>query len=147
MQVHGTAVSIEAQGNFNGILIRGEAGSGKSDLALRLMDQGALLIADDRCDLDIRDDQVIVSAPDTISGLLEVRGLGIVKIGAEPCLPINLIVDLVNPEDIERMPEKLTCDDYGPAIAYIRLHAFEPSAPAKIRLALGIASGKLELLT
>jgi len=145
-QIHATAIAIDA----HAILIRGPSGCGKSDLALRMIDQGATLIADDRCDLDIRPDQVIVSSPDSIAGMIEIRGLGIIKTGAGQCAPVALIVDLVDSSDkvdIDRMPENSACNEYGPSIPIIRLASFEASTPAKIRMALAVAKGTLEKIS
>ncbi len=141
LQVHATAISIDHQG----VLIRGGSGSGKSDLALRLIDEGADLIADDRCDLDIRTDQIILSGPQVLGGLIEVRGIGIVEVGAQTCIPLVLIVDIVEPETIERMPEQVYCEDYRLKIPLVKLAAFHASTPAKIHLALNIAAGNMEL--
>lgn len=135
IQIHATAVSI----NNHAVLIRGESGSGKSDLALRLIDQGAMLVADDRCDLDVSENQIIATAPKALVGMLEVRGLGIIQTPVERFAPVSLIVDLIQTGSIERLPEQAVCNDYGPTVAYITLYAFEASATAKVRLSLAIA--------
>ena len=75
-QVHATCLSIDDVG----LLIRGPSGIGKSDLALRLIDKGARLVADDRVGLLVSDNHVIARAPATLAGLLEVRGLGMLAI-------------------------------------------------------------------
>ena len=71
-QIHGTCVALGA----SGVVLRGPPGSGKSDLALRLIDGGARLVADDRIELDAAAGGLFASAPAAIKGLLEVRGLG-----------------------------------------------------------------------
>lgn len=131
-RVHATSVAVEGRG----VLLRGESGAGKSDLALRLIDQGAVLIADDYTELSIEDDCLIAHAPETIQGLLEVRGLGIVKQPFHSPCPIALVVDLRPQATIERLPEHHTCDDFGPAVAWMEVAPFEASSPAKIRLSL-----------
>ena len=83
-QVHATCVSLYGAG----LIIRGPSGAGKSDLALRLIDRGARLVADDRVDLLVSDNGVIARAPETLAGLLEVRGLGILRV---PVLVHNVI--------------------------------------------------------
>ncbi len=131
-QLHATCVAIDKMG----VLIRGPSGSGKSDLALRLIDAGARLVADDRCDIQIDNGRVMASAPTTIAGLLEVRGLGIMRIEALSRIPVSLLIDLVAEKDIERLPEPTTVDIAGVAISAIRLDPFSASAAAKVRMAL-----------
>jgi HPr kinase/phosphorylase len=133
-QIHATAVAIDGRG----VLLLGPSGAGKSDLALRLIDRGARLIADDRVDLARDGTSVTLSAPARIAGLLEVRGLGILRY---PCVaaPLTLAVELVAAETVERLPERdaeLFC---GMAIPILRLAPFEVSAPIKVELALGHA--------
>ena len=76
--LHATAVAIDGRA----VLLRGPSGSGKSDLALRLIDAGARLVADDQSELSRRGDVLMVRAPATIAGLIEVRGLGILRLDA-----------------------------------------------------------------
>lgn len=130
--INGTCVEIEKQG----VLIRGPSGAGKSDLALRLIDAGALLISDDYCETTVDDGSLIVTAPDTISGKLEVRGYGIVKLPAAKPTAITLVVDLSPESEIERMPESNICVVEDVELRHIILDARSPSAPAKVRLAL-----------
>ncbi|MDA1089642.1 MAG: HPr kinase/phosphatase C-terminal domain-containing protein [Proteobacteria bacterium] len=131
-QVHATSIDI----NGKGVLIRGPSASGKSDLALRLIDAGARLVADDRTDLAVRDGLVFASSPTALTGRIEVRGIGILIVGAVPESPLALIIDLVSPEKVERLPEPATVDILGIAVALLRLAPFEASAPAKVRAAL-----------
>lgn len=140
LQVHGTAVAIDGRG----VLLRGVPGAGKSDLALRLIDGGARLIADDRVDVRVADGRVAISAPTTLAGLIEARGVGIVPVGAVASAPLALVVDLVAPDHVPRLPDPSTCEIAGIAIAHVRLAPFEASAPAKVRLALAVAAGTLE---
>jgi len=92
--VHATTVAIEKQG----VLLRGPSGSGKSDLALRLINDGAVLIADDRTALTQRDGAVIAQCPVSIAGKLEVRGIGIVDVPYIEEAALSVIVDLVDPD-------------------------------------------------
>ncbi len=131
-QIHATAIDIDG----DGVLLRGPSGCGKSDLALRLIDAGARLVADDRTDLAISDGRVFASAPGGLSGLIEVRGVGIVSMAALEKTPLALAVDLVGGADVERIPEPLRTDILGLALPLIRLAPFEASAPAKVRAAL-----------
>ena len=138
--VHGTAVAIDGEA----ILLRGPSGAGKSDLALRLIDGGADLVADDQALLRRGGERVVVSAPETIAGMIEVRGVGIVRIGAVAGAPLALIVDLLPSGEIERLPEPRFEAVLGIAVPLIALAPFEGSAGAKLRLILrALATGPL----
>jgi HPr kinase/phosphorylase len=130
--VHATAVAVGG----NAILLRGPPGTGKSDLALRLIDGGARLVADDQAELRRVGKQILVAAPTAIAGLIEVRGLGIVRINAIDEAPLAMLADLVPSAEVERLPESRFEEVLGIAIRLIALAAFEASAPAKVRLAL-----------
>jgi serine kinase of HPr protein (carbohydrate metabolism regulator) len=134
IRVHGTSVALGG----DGILLRGPSGSGKSDLALRLIDQGGRLVADDQTELRLSGDDVLMAAPATIAGRMEVRGIGILRVPAVAAAPLRLVVDLVPSTAIERLPEPQTCDYLGRRFPLIQLAPFEASAPAKLRLALGV---------
>ncbi len=129
--VHGTAVAIEG----GAVLLRGPSGAGKSDLALRLIDAGARLVADDQALLRRAGRRVLVRAAAAIAGLIEVRGIGILRVDALDEAPLVLIADLVLSGDIERLPEQRTDTVLGLEIALIALAPFEASAAAKLRLA------------
>ena len=129
--MHGTAVAIDG----TGILLRGPSGCGKSDLALRLIDGGGILVADDRCALFVEDGRVVARAPAVLRGRIEVRGLGIVTLQTLDHAALALVVDLAN-SPIERLPETEFADLLGVAVRRLRLAAFEASTPAKIRMAL-----------
>ena len=132
IRVHGTAIALGSEG----ILLRGPSGAGKSDFALRLIDQGARLVADDQTELRREGDDITMSAPATISGQMEVRGLGIVTLPRVVSVPLRLVVDLIPSADIERMPMPRDCNYLGCTIPAVALAPFEASAPAKLRLAL-----------
>ncbi|MEE9299963.1 MAG: HPr kinase/phosphatase C-terminal domain-containing protein, partial [Alphaproteobacteria bacterium] len=129
--IHGTCVAIDDVG----LLLRGPPRSGKSDLALRLIDGGARLVADDRVVLEARDGNLIASAPAPIAGLIEVHGLGIARLDESAEARLGLAVELVPPEQVERLPEPESCTYEGISLPLIRLAPFEASAPAKLRLA------------
>lgn len=118
-----------------GVLIRGKSGTGKSDLALRLIDAGAVLVADDQVLLENK----TASAPARLRGLLEVRGLGIVRMPFIEKTTIALTVDLCSAAEIERLPDRFD--------GVMRLDAFCESAVAKIKLALRVAAGERHLLS
>ena len=139
--LHGTAIAAGQKG----ALIRGASGSGKSDLALRclglspsfLLPVDVRLIADDNVVAGLEHGQLMLSAPATIAGMLEVRGIGIVTVQPVASARLVLVVDLAAPDAaIDRMPDPATVDIVGLAIPRIVLHPFEASAPFKLLLAL-----------
>ena len=140
MFIQAACVAIDGRG----VLIRGAPGSGKSDLALRLIDDGAALVADDGVDLRVENGSPIAQfppqAPPELKGKIEVRGLGIVEVGAGPAVRLALLVDLVAPGSTERLPENTTEALLGIELFRIRLAPFEASAPTKVRLAVRQAS-------
>ncbi|MEI8394189.1 MAG: hypothetical protein WCF85_05595 [Rhodospirillaceae bacterium] len=133
--IHGTSVLISG----TGVLLRGASGAGKSDLALRLIDDGAVLIADDRVELYRDRDAVAATAPVTLAGLLEVRGVGIMRVPHSPAARLHLVVDLVAPERVERLPEPTRTELLDVSLPRIDIAPFESSAPAKLRLAAAAA--------
>jgi serine kinase of HPr protein (carbohydrate metabolism regulator) len=129
---HGTAVALGGLG----VLLRGPSGSGKSDLALRLIAVGAQLVADDQVMLARIDDRVWMAPPAGIAGLLEVRGQGIRRVAHLHSACLALIGDLLPPEQIERLPEPARTPLLGIDIPVLQLAPFEASAAAKLALAL-----------
>lgn len=138
--VHATTVAIDGAG----VLLRGPSACGKSDLALRLIDDGARLVADDRTVLVLRDGIVEASAPPSIRGKIEVRGLGIVRLPDATPATLRLVVDLVRREEIERMPAGASIALLGVALPVLRLDPFAASAAAKVRLAARLKPDEVE---
>lgn len=138
--IHGTVVDIDGAG----VLLRGPPGSGKSDLALRLIDGGAALVADDRVVLAKNDGDLAASAPEPAAGKLEIRGLGVVRLTYRRRALVRLVVDLVAPDRIERLPKAAETVLLGVALPVLNLAPFEASAPAKVRLALRLAPQEIE---
>ena len=132
MMVHGTCIAFDG----HGVLLRGAAGSGKSDLALRAINRGARLVADDQVVLARHGDGVIASAPASLHGLIEIRGLGIMRMDAAAEARIALVADMTEPHAIERLPDRRLCDIDGVSIPWLALAPFEASASAKLRFAL-----------
>ncbi len=130
LRVHATCVLI---GDV-GVLLRGDSGAGKSDLALRLIDGGASLVADDHVSLTFGEDGLKASAPEILRGKLEVRGCGIIDMPCRESVLLQLVIDLVRRDEIPRLPEETFCEVGGYELPLYRLWAFEPSCPAKIRL-------------
>jgi HPr kinase/phosphorylase len=133
IRVYGTSVALGG----DGILLQGPSGSGKSDLALRLIDAGALLVADDQTELTVLGDALRMTAPAAIAGRIEVRGVGILRVPSVASAILRLVVALVPPERIERLPEPQVCEFLGRSVPLLALAPFAASAPAKLRLALG----------
>jgi len=138
--LHATCVALDGHGGPFGVLLRGPSGAGKSDLALRLIDRGARLVADDQCEV-VQEERaagprLIARAPAEIAGALEVRGLGITEVPSLGQVPVALIVDLVPPEAVERLPEAAREEILGVDLPRLALNAFEAAAPAKLDLAL-----------
>lgn len=138
--IHGSAVAINAgDAGPSAVLIRGFSGRGKSDLAFRLIGLGASLISDDQVSLDRRLNKVFAEPVENIRGLLEVRGIGLMKFPVAGPTLLKLIVDLVPREDVPRLPERTTVDIMGVPILSLKLHAFDSSTPFKVMKAIELA--------
>jgi HPr kinase/phosphorylase len=138
-RVHATCVALRRGRTWRAVLLRGPSGAGKSDLALRLIEAGCRLVADDQTELRREGKKVIATSPSQIAGLIEARGLGIVKLGRDQSVrraELVLLVDLAHPERIERLPEPASESILGIELPRIALAPFETSAVAKLRLAL-----------
>ena len=133
MRVHASCIAFEGAG----VLLRGRSGAGKSDLALRAVEAGARLVADDLVALDLRGGRVWASALPQAGGRLEVRGVGIVRLPAMDRAPLVLLADLAAPA---RLPEPDFELVLGRPVRRIRLAPFEISAAIKLRLAAHMAS-------
>jgi HPr kinase/phosphorylase len=128
--MHATCVEIER----HAVLLRGPSGSGKSDLALRLIDAGARLVADDQVELEARNGRLWARAPAALAGRMEVRGVGIRRLAFHDRSAVALIVDLVPARQVPRLPEPETETLEGIELPRLRLAPFEASTPAKLRL-------------
>jgi serine kinase of HPr protein (carbohydrate metabolism regulator) len=115
------------------VLIEGPSGSGKSDLALRALDHGFRLVADDRVLLWRSGDALFGRAPDVLAGLIEVRGLGVGAASSLRLARVAVVVECVAAAAVERLPDPLTVERRGVSIPALRLWPFEPAAPAKLR--------------
>ncbi|MEC8201670.1 MAG: HPr kinase/phosphatase C-terminal domain-containing protein [Pseudomonadota bacterium] len=138
--VHATAIAIDGKG----VLLRGPSGSGKSDLALRLLEAGGVLVGDDRVALSVRDDFVVARVPETIAGKLEIRGLGIVQLPYQAETRVTLVADLVERGEVERLPQKRMVELIGQMVPVIQLNPFEESAVAKLKMAATLEPSKIE---
>lgn len=128
--IHATAIAIAGRA----VLLVGPPGSGKSDLALRLIDRGAALVADDRVVLTRAGDRVLAAPPPATAGLIEIRGVGIVDAPHVAHVPVALVVELAAVP--ARLPDAATRDVAGVAVPCLALAAFEASAPLKVERAL-----------
>ncbi|PTQ64830.1 Hpr(Ser) kinase/phosphatase [Sphingomonas sp. PP-CE-3G-477] len=129
-RLHATTVSIDGIA----VMIEGASGSGKSDLALRLIDRGATLVSDDQT-LVVRSGKVLLArAPTTIAGRIEVRGIGILAMPHVEDVAVGLLVRVDGA--IERMPERRVRKIAGIAVRQFAVDPFEASAPIKVELAL-----------
>lgn len=131
-QIHGTCIAIDE----TAVIFLGPSGSGKSDLALRLIDEGATLIADDRIDISANEKNLTATAPQQIAGLLEVRGMGIARIDYKQQGDVALAFEMATPEHIERLPHPAFWEALDCQIPLMKLDPFAPSACAKVRLAI-----------
>ncbi len=135
IRLHASTVAIDGRA----VLIEGPSGAGKSDLALRLIDRGAVLVSDDYTELLRDGDRLIARAPATIMGKIEVRGIGIVDLLAAGDTPVGLFVRLATDgaaTDIPRLPEPRTRTIEEMEVPEIMLEPFAASTPIKIELAL-----------
>lgn len=119
--VHASAVLVGARA----VLIRGPSGSGKSRLALDLMETArsgtfARLVADDRVHLEVAQGRLLVRPAEKLAGLIEVRGVGLMRLPHEPCAVVGLVVDLAA-ADAERLPEALARSSNIQGVALSRL--------------------------
>lgn len=125
----------------DGILICGKSGAGKSDLCLRLIDSGAKLVADDQTEIKNESGRLTAICPASLQGMLEIRGIGIVRKPFIPKTEIKLKLDLRTDEKIDRMPLPATEVLEGINIPVFTLDPFEASALPKIKTYLKILNG------
>lgn len=130
-KIHGTSVAIED----NGILILGQSGSGKSDLALRLIDSGATLISDDITFCQKKSNIILLFSNKKIRGLIEVRGMGLITVPYIENIKLKIIIKLTS-DPIERLPENSFFSLQGVKVPSLDLNSKEVSACAKVKLKL-----------
>ncbi|MES2445150.1 MAG: HPr kinase/phosphatase C-terminal domain-containing protein [Pseudomonadota bacterium] len=129
--IHASCVAIKGRA----VLIEGRSGEGKSDLALRLIDRGAALVADDQTICQRHEGRLLATPPATIAGRIEVRGLGILEMPHVERIPVALLIVILDapprfPEDARK--RRIA----GVDVPVLALAALEPSAPIKTELAL-----------
>jgi HPr kinase/phosphorylase len=138
--IHASCVSV----NNKAILLLGESGSGKSDLALRLIDRGAQLIADDYTDITANGNILTAAPPQKLEGLLEVRGIGILTLPFIRDIKVEMAINLIPRKEVERLPDEqfFDCQTFfgcnQQKIPLLSLHAYDASTPAKIFFSINI---------
>ena len=142
MNIHAGCVTIDGKG----VLLLGESGAGKSFLALRLMDGGARLVADDRCDVFVRAGKLCAAPPRAIAGLMELRGIGIVALPYVKRVRLAMAVRLMRNPPRTRLPAPVFYPPPAPlqaaSIPLIVVNGESAAAPALVRAALAAFSRK-----
>lgn len=129
--VHASTVATDGRA----VLITGRSGSGKSDLTLRLLDRGFVLVSDDQTVVKRDGDRLVASPPPNIAGKLEIRGIGIVEMDTVTDQPVALIVELTS--EIQRLPDdNRERPILGVSLPLVSIDPMAASAPSKVALAL-----------
>lgn len=135
--LHAGLLALRWRGRWRGVLVQGPSGSGKSDLALRALDAGFRLVSDDRTVVWSSGGRLFGRAPETLSGLIEVRGLDVVRVPVLDVCRIDLAVTSAPPEDPpERLPDPTTLSLAGQETPHLFLRLTDASAPHRLREAL-----------
>jgi len=132
-------VALRIGKRWRAVLLRGPSGAGKSDLALRLIEAGGRLVADDQTHVAKAGNALIATPPPALAGMIEARGVGILTLPRSQLLaraPVALLVDLVAPGRIERLPDPAHETVQDVELPRLELAPFETSSVAKLRLAL-----------
>jgi serine kinase of HPr protein (carbohydrate metabolism regulator) len=142
MILHAGLIARRAGEFWRGVLVEGQSGSGKSDLALRALAQGWVLVADDQTLIWADDGRLWGRAPDALAGLIEARGVGVLPARRLAFAEISLVVRCDATARVERMPERAAWSALGVSLPHLDLAPFEESAAAKLDRALGILDSR-----
>jgi serine kinase of HPr protein (carbohydrate metabolism regulator) len=140
--IHSTAVSL----NGDGILIKGPSGSGKTDLALRLIESGGKLISDDQVIIKRKAERLFLSSTKELNGLMQLSGIGIVKVDCVQNIPLELVVKLQPCNFLDPFPIKREEFIKDFSIPALNLYSFAVSATSKIKIALDVQKNKIKLI-
>jgi serine kinase of HPr protein (carbohydrate metabolism regulator) len=131
--LHASTVAVDGRA----VLITGPSGSGKSDLTLRLLDRGFVLVSDDQTIIKKNGSRLCATSPPTIRGKLEIRGVGIVTVDHVEDVPVAMVVELTS--DIQRLPDdSRERPMLGVPVPLISVDALTASAPSKVAVALDL---------
>ena len=133
VRVHGTTVSFDGRG----VLIRGASGAGKSALALQLLAYGAQLVSDDQTALTRTGTTLRATAPQTTKGLIEARGIGLMRCDTVESVDLALVIDM-DVEETARLPEPKRTDYLGVSLPLVHKTS-TPAFPAAILQYLKVA--------
>ncbi|MBY0272995.1 MAG: HPr kinase/phosphatase C-terminal domain-containing protein [Alphaproteobacteria bacterium] len=133
LTLHGTAVEIQGKA----VLLTGKPGMGKSSLALQLIDRGARLVADDQTCLILDKEEVYVSCPNALKGLLEVRGVGICPFPSQNKSPLSLVVEICELDEVLRLPDPTFIQYHNIPIPSLKLAKYDPLGALKVELKMG----------
>ncbi len=137
MILHAGLIALRLDGGWRAALIMGSSGVGKTDLMIRSLDGGMRLVADDRTVVWASGGHLYGRAPDTLHGLIELRGVGITRETVLPFARVGLAIHcLPASEAIDRMPDGVVDEICGVRLPALSLHALDASAPSKISRAL-----------
>ncbi len=116
---HGSAVAFETGGGWAGVFILGSSGAGKSELALELIDAGACLVSDDQTKIYRHQDGLRIGAPDQLRGLIELRGLGLLRVAPVADVDLVLVIDL-SEQETARLPARHSMQILGVSVTKLR---------------------------
>ena len=132
VQIHASCVALAG----TGVLLRGPAGAGKSDLALRLVDGGGMLVADDLCEIRREGGRLLADLPEAVDarfrGRIELRGIGFLTLPYAGATPLSLVADLTSVAGERDSPGEAVY--LGIALPLVVLDPFRASAAARLRL-------------
>ncbi|HLW27422.1 MAG TPA: RNase adapter RapZ [Kiloniellales bacterium] len=134
-RLHATCVALPTPSGPLALLLRGPSGTGKSGLALRLIDEGGWLVADDQVEIVRRGERLVARPPATLSGVMEIRGFGLVEVPHLPEAPLGFAVDLLSRDAVDRLPEERHLEVLDLQLPLLQLDPDAAATTATLRLA------------